>query len=154
MDIKGLFQRKRIGFTLIELVIVLAIMTFISGSLFLSLRASDRLALQQGSYALQADFRYVQRMAIIEGKRWGIVFDIRGNQYHIVSTGPTQIEKTVSLQNGVKLGESSDVALYYLPRGTASQGFRVTLGRGAYWQPLTATVSGGRIEIKDMFYAE
>jgi hypothetical protein len=88
-------------------------------------------------------------MAMIEGRRWGILFDSNGNQYHVISTGPTQIEKTVPLQ-GVSLVETSAPIMLYLPRGTASQGFRVTLAKGRYWQRLTATVSGGRIEIKEM----
>jgi prepilin-type N-terminal cleavage/methylation domain-containing protein len=143
-------RNKNGGFTLIELVIALTVIIIITGAVFASFRAIDRTALQQASYALQSDFRYTQRMAMIEGRRWGIIFDVLGNQYHVISTEPTAIQKTVPLAGGVQLIETSAPIMLYLPRGTSSQGFRVTLAKGRYWQRLTATVSGGRIEIKEM----
>ena len=148
MDTQGLSKKR--GITLIELTIALAVASVFGAAVFISLRGIDRIALQRASYALQADFRYSQRMAMIEGRRWGILFDVVGNQYHVISTGPTKIEKTVPLPDGVVLIETSAPIMLYLPRGTASAGFRVTLARGAYWQRLTATVSGGRIRIYDM----
>jgi prepilin-type N-terminal cleavage/methylation domain-containing protein len=161
MDFKGLFRKKGLkpgltlsqaspGLTLIELVIALAVAAVIAGGVLWSLNAADRLALQQTSYALQADLRYTQRMAMIEGRRWGVIFDVVGNRYHIISTEPTTIIQTVTLSHGVQLVETSAPIMLYLPRGTASQGFRCTLAKGRYWQRLTGTVSGGRIEIKDI----
>lgn len=138
------------GFTLIELAVVLAITAVLAGSVVLSFRAAERRALQDASLMLQADLRYTQRMAMIEGRRWGILFDVVENQYFVYSTNPTEVEKTVAIPHGVMLVETSAPDMEYLPRGTGSHGFRVTLAKGRYWQRLTATVSGGRIAIKEM----
>jgi prepilin-type N-terminal cleavage/methylation domain-containing protein len=105
MDIKRFFRGNKKGLTLIELVIALAVASAVSGGLVLSLRAADRLALQNASYAVQADLRYAQRMAMLEGRRWGIIFDIDGDRYHIFTfneTGGRLTEKTVPMPNGVR----------------------------------------------------
>ena len=146
------------GYTLLELVIVLAVIAAITGGIMLSARSADRIALQQASYALQADFRFAQRMALTEGRRWGIQFDILGNQYHIFT--PERIfnveteryYRTVPLSGGVELVNTNATggSVIYLPRGTIDRAFHVRLAKGRYEQRLTGTLGAGRIEIKEM----
>ena len=141
------------GFTLIELAIVLGIMAIISTGVFVSFRGSERRELQNASLALQADLRYAQRRAIMEGRRYGIIFEVQHNRYHIVLDSPRQTIRTIYLPNRVRLLEVSGPSLMFLPRGTASSGFRITLHNGPYSQQLTATVSGGRIRSFDIIRA-
>ena len=141
------------GLTLIELVIVVGIIAIISTGVLVSFRGSEHRELQNASLALQADLRYAQRRAIMEGRRYGIIFEVQHNRYHIVLDSPRQTIRTVYLQNGVRLFEVSGPSLMFLPRGTASVGFRITLHNGSYSQQLTATVSGGRIRIFDIIRA-
>jgi len=138
------------GFSLIELAIVLGIITIMSSGIILSVRSDRNRVLENTSLALQADFRYAQRRAIMEGRHYGIAFDVALNRYRIVVGRARQTIRIVYLPNGVYILETSQPShLMFLPRGTATGGFRVTLTNGTYNQQLTATVSGGRIRIFD-----
>ena len=138
------------GLTLIELVIALAMLVILTGSVAGSFRLLDRRALNDASLTLQADMRFAQRMAMIEGRRWGILFNRRDSEYIIYHLDPRTVYKTVKLSNGVEIREFSAPDMVYLPRGTGSHGFRIWLAKGNYWQRLTATVSGGRVAVKEM----
>jgi len=138
------------GLTLIELVLVLGIISIMAVGVFVNVRANERRALENASLALQADLRYAQRRAIMEGRRHGVMFDLRYNRYRIVVDRPRRTIRTVYLPEGITLAEASGPSLMFLPRGTASAGFRVTLSSETYRQELTATVSGGRIRIFEM----
>jgi len=138
------------GVTLFELVIALGLLAIVSTGVFMSFRGNERRDLQNASLILQADLRYAQRRAITEGRRYGIIFEVQNNRYHVVLNRPRETIRTVYFQNGVTLHETSHHSLMFLPRGTASRGFRITLHNGPYSQQLTATVSGGRIRIFDI----
>jgi len=140
----------RNGFTLLELVLVLGIVTIVSAGVLVSLRGSDRRALANASLTLQADLRYAQRRAIMEGRRYGIVFELANNRYRIVLDSPRQTIRTVYFREGIELIDVTGPQLMFLPRGTASSGFSIMLSNGTYSQELTATVSGGRVRIFDM----
>ena len=142
--------RRSKGVTLIELTVVLGILAIISGTVMISGVHRQTSALQNASYALQADLRFAQRRAIQAGTRHAVLFDIQGNQYHIIQLAPRETLRTVQLPEGVRIMGTSAPQLAFLPRGTASAGFSVTLTNGIYTQRLTATVSGGRIRIFDM----
>ena len=92
---------------------------------------------------------------MIEGRRIGVAFDMGQNRYRIVSmtmTTPATVLHTlytIYLPRGVRLYGVTGPQLTFLPRGTASGGFRITLRAGNYFQQLTATVSGGRIRVFD-----
>jgi len=135
------------GFTLLEVVIALAIITIISGGIFLVVRQSPRRALHNASLQLQADMRYAQRRAIMEGRRFGIEFNTARNRYRIMATNPTEEIRVVYFEGRINLWYTTRTRLDFLPRGTASSGFRIRISNGRYEQQLTATVSGGRIEI-------
>ena len=144
------------GFTLIELVIALSIIMLVSAGVSIGLRNrnTDRRALQNASLTLQADLRYAQRRAIMEGRRFGVLFEPARNRYHIVArypvSRPERIVRTVYFENGVRLQSTTGTHLMFLPRGTSSGGFTILLSNGSYWQRTTATVSGGRIRVFDI----
>lgn len=134
------------GFSLLELAVVLGLVTIAMVGVVFAVRGNNQRELQQASLTLQADLRYTQRRAMLEGVRAGIVFEPAANRYHLM-VGHTHL-RTVYLQGGVTLmGTIGGTELMFLPRGTASSGFRIVLGSGGYSQHLTATVSGGRIQI-------
>jgi len=138
------------GFTLIELVLILGIITIVSAGVLVSMRGNNYRTLHNASLALQSDLRYAQRRAITEGRRHGIVFERTQNRYHIVLDHPREHIRTVYLPNGVIFQDVTGAQLMFLPRGTASSGFTITLASGNYRQDLTATVSGGRIRVWDI----
>jgi len=138
---------KNKGFTLLELIIVTAVILALSGGVMMHFRGANRRYLQNSSLTLQADLRYAQRRAMMEGRRVGIQFEPRHNRYHIITLNPATILRTVYLENGVELYSTTGSRLMFLPRGTASAGFRIIKHNYPYWQHITATVSGGRIHV-------
>lgn len=94
--------------------------------------------------------RYAQRMAMIEGRRWGVLFDVKANRYALYHKDPYETVKTVTLTNNVQLREANKPYMEYLPRGTGTHGMTIALSKGNFWQNLTTGVSGGRVEIKEM----
>lgn len=132
-----------------ELTVVLAVVFILSGGVLLGFRQADFRALNNASLQLQADLRYVQRRAIMEGRQFGIVFEMANQRYRIVSTQPTRTERTVYLR-GVRLDDVSAQQILFHPRGTPSAGFRAILRHGSNTQRITASVSGGRIRVFDI----
>jgi hypothetical protein len=102
---------------------------------------------------LAADIRFAQRMSIIEGRRWFISFDIANNLYRVRHLFPPTIVKTVEIPNGVSLRFTSYPDLFYLPRGTPTNGMSIWLSKGNYWQRTTVTPGGGRVDIKEIVYS-
>ena len=140
-------QKLCSGFTLLELIIALAIIMIASGAIFLALRPSQKRDLQNASLQLQADLRYVQRRARIEGRRYGIQFERRYNRYRIRSYIPPRALRVVYLENGVDLNHTSADIIWFTPRGTPSQGFGINLYKSGYWQRITVSVAGGRTRV-------
>ena len=137
------------GLTLIELAVVLAVISLITAGAVLSFRLVDRRVLENASLTLQADLRYAQRMAIIEGRNFGLFF--HQDSYTISELEPNKIDiKTVMLPDGVLFQVLMIPRVYFLPRGTISTGFSVTLEKGRFFQEITGLPSSGRIDIKNI----
>ncbi|MCL2372327.1 MAG: prepilin-type N-terminal cleavage/methylation domain-containing protein [Defluviitaleaceae bacterium] len=142
------------GFSLLELVVVLGIIAIISAAAMLNFRSSAMRDLNNVSLTLQADLRYAQRLAMIEGREIAVSFDLQNNSYSIVSLAP-QIRtlRTVQLDNNIaqlrRTSHPNTNQIHFRPRTTVSYGFEVVLScaNNRYWQRLTAAVSAGRIKV-------
>jgi prepilin-type N-terminal cleavage/methylation domain-containing protein len=148
-------MRGKNGLTLIELTIVLAVISVITAGAMMSFDVAERRLLYNTSLALQADLRYAQRRAMIEGHTFGIKFYYTEGYYSIYHLGarmPLKEVKLVKLPKGVSFQRQPPIDLHYLPRGTLSAGFTIALRTENYIQELTGTVSGGRIKIQDMIF--
>ena len=146
------------GFTLLELVIVLGILTIVSTGVFVSIRRNERISdqriVQNATLALQADLRYAQRRSIAEGQRYGIIFEQFNNRYRIVqeSWDGTRLRtiRTVYLRdNGIQRLTTTygRTEVLFSGRGTPSHAFTITLTGSAYEQNITINPSGGRAQI-------
>jgi len=144
-----------LGFTLIELVVVLALISIAGGvALVSTTRITQRRNLQSATLTLQADLRQMQRLALVEGRRYQLVFRLGGNSYVIGIMGDGWINwmpnTTVYLPNGVTIDRASTASIHYTQRGTPGDAFHVYLRSGPYEQKLTGTVSGGRVEASEI----
>jgi Tfp pilus assembly protein FimT len=133
------------GVTLLELTVVMAILMIVTGAVLISTRGdtNDYRALHNAALMLQADMRYAQRIALIEGRRVGVHFEPSHNRYSIMN-------RTVYLPNGVELLSTTYTfdEVFYLQRGTASAAGTIDLQKGRHTVELTTTLGGGRVEIK------
>jgi len=145
-------SKKTSGVTLLELVVVLAVIMVISGAVFIgtSGNTNDYRNLHNASIILQADIRYAQRRAVTEGRRFGIQLQPQLNRYSIISLYPFfEIHRTIYFRDGVTLRPTNfpDNTIMFLPRGTINRAGTVELRNGRYSQNLTATVGAGRIYV-------
>ena len=139
------------GFTLLELIIALAIIVIATSGVFLAFRQPERRALENASRQLQADIRYIQRRAIAEGRQFAIFLEPGENGYRITYYNPRVEIRAVNFQNNVRLHyPSTPDRLGFLPRGTPSRSRTIELRTTRYSQRLTIVVSGGRVYIRDI----
>jgi prepilin-type N-terminal cleavage/methylation domain-containing protein len=145
------------GFTLMELVIALAIVAILSGGVLVAVggRSGERRNLHNASVQLQADIRYAQRRAIVEGQRYGIEFNFEQNYYRVVRNNPREVLRTVELPNGItfRLAANHNAAthqLSYLPRGTVSGHRNIEIESESYSQVLRMSMGGGRASLDEI----
>ena len=149
-------RHLRAGFTLLELIIALGIVTIISIGLFTAFRQpTERNALNSASLTLRADLRYAQRRAIIEGRNIYVLLEPGSNRYTIgYSQQNRRYRRTVYFENGVWLrGNSRE--FHFLPRGTPGGNIeaiwlRVECSRYRYDQDVVVQAISGRVRLGDI----
>ena len=141
---------KNGGFTLLELLIALAVIMIVSSGVFMALRTTQRRFLQNAMLTLQADLRYAQRRAVTEGQRIEVIFEPVHNRYRLRAVNTLEEIRIVYLQNGVRL--ITQRTMIFHPRGTIGNPYRIELqaGNRRYSQQLTTVPSGGRAMISDV----
>jgi len=143
------------GFTLLEVTIAVAVMFVVISGILIGVRGNnnaDYRALEMAALTFQADMRYIQRRAVIEGRTFEIRFDPAHNRYTLHTTMPFSTIRTVNFEEGINLLSTTAVGNRsgYTPRGNLSgASFTITLTSGVYTQPITTTVSGGQVIIHD-----
>lgn len=146
------------GFTLIELVIVLGVIAVLGTTALATARSMQRRTLYTAARTLQADMRKAQRMAVIEGRRWGVRFSMDYGRYDVYSTPRWDADHfyRIYLPSGVEFQSLGRTTMEYLPRGTVGgqtfavgrgTAFTLELRNGSYVQRMTVNVSGGRVEL-------
>ncbi|MCL1878348.1 MAG: GspH/FimT family pseudopilin [Defluviitaleaceae bacterium] len=144
-------MKSRAGITLLELTIVLAVFAIVAGAVLVGVntRASDYRALQNAAVRLQADLRYAQRRAVMEGQRIGIHFDTVNNRYNIILSETREIIRTVYMDVNLFSVNYPSNTISFLPRGTAIPG-TIALRSGNLHLPITTTLSGGQVRIHNI----
>lgn len=139
-----------------ELAVVMAVITVLAGGAILALGQSGSRTLQNASLQLQADMRYLQRRAVLEGNIFEIRFNTTAHTYDLINTAPRlpryRTERTIALPDGVRIAYTTNNVFTraFHPRGTPSAPFTVRLEYGNDFQLLTVSMSGGRIHIFDI----
>jgi len=140
-------MKNKKGFTLFELTIALAIITILSGGMFLVFRSPPHHDLENASLQLQADIRYAQRRAIIEGRR--VEVEIFRYHYDVRLIRPeigNKVIRTVYFPDGIYLDRRRvSFRVGYLPSGRVDNSDSFSLNSGRDFQYLTIVPSGGRV---------
>jgi len=143
------------GITLLELIIALALILIVSAGLSAPMSRSEQRALNKASLQLQADIRFAQHMAVIEGRRYYVVFNPERRSYSL-GTSRIRADETIFLENGVSFDEDRGIGgnnfpenwLAFTPQGTLSrQAGTVYLRAGRFRQDVTVLVGTGRTAV-------
>jgi len=145
------------GFTLAELIIVLGVITIMWLAASLYADGLRRHTLNNASLALQADIRYAQQMAVMEGRVWRVDFDSVSNSYTIRRM-PNNILDTadyyreVILPRGVTIdfNGTRGLFLHYTPKGTVHNAGTISLRSGSLLQRSTVVPSAGRVRVLEI----
>jgi type II secretory pathway pseudopilin PulG len=141
----AVFQIK--GITIIELIIALTLVMILSSAVFISLRQTQRRTLENATLQVQADLRYAQRRATMEGRTFGITFTSR-NSYRIFFADPVRrdVSADIFLPSGASFDFNLPQSITFTPRGTAGNTFTIRIRTGSQLlQRITVTVGGARV---------
>ncbi|MCL2198414.1 MAG: GspH/FimT family protein [Defluviitaleaceae bacterium] len=142
------------GMTLIELTLAMAVLMVALGAIMISTsgRNNDYRTVYNAARVLQADMRYIQRRAIMEGREMRMYFDLRANRYVIYAPPDvSNVYRTVYLPDGVVFLPATTFhgrGMGYRPRGTPTQAGTITLQKGRYRRRVTVIPAGGRAEVQ------
>lgn len=143
-------NQNKNGFTLVELIVYLAIMIFISNMAMVSLDFIERQKLVSEARILKNNLEYCQLNAISEKRKYELIIDEEKSFYYIKHAGDNNISK-INLQPGIKIScNASDKCIAYTERGTIVSACTIKLEGKKYFLELTTNVSCGRVKIKDI----
>ena len=141
------------GITLLELLIALAMILIVSAGLSAPMVRSDRRALDRASLQLQADIRYAQQRAVLEGIGYFICFsqfdDIgQGANFYRLGSG-LRADRIVFLEEGVVIDRTTSVPdrFTFSSRGTVAGSGSVYLRAGRFENSVTIPPNAGRAAI-------
>ncbi len=136
------------GFTLVELIIVLSIITIISFITLPKVNIVERYKLKSTAYAVAEDLKYTQKLAINENithhfKTTNDLYFIRKDGVSIGST------KKVYIPNDIKF-ENTSKDISYTSKGTPVLGGAITLSSRNYKIQITVIPATGRITVYEI----
>ncbi len=144
------------GFTLIELVLVIGVISIFFAVVSMSAAAVEQKRLYKASVQIRSDLRYAQRMALYEKTSYQLLFNERDNYYSLRRKKPGYttyaVVKTVRLSDGVKLKSvnASGKTVNYSSKGTTTDACTIALETSGYAVDITVNLGGaGRVEIKE-----
>ena len=145
-------MNKRRGFTLIELVVTLGVLTVVLGVVFfvVSRRDSSYREINSAAVLLKSEIRYARQRALLEGEQVSINFNGANGRYEIFYRSPFRSIRVGYLPDGITFAHGNITAFHFRPRGTPGQGFSVTIRSTNHRLTLSVVVSGGRVRISDI----
>jgi len=144
------------GFTIIELIVSLAILAIISVVILASVEPSDRAALQNAKTILMDDVRFMQDMARLKGTHYYMQFNAAEENSHIYRIFRREndgrrdcpINPSTDLGEGIVIRTSPrhhNGRIGFTPYGTATVAATIVIEKGNYNVALTLNLGSGRI---------
>jgi len=122
-------RKRRAGFTLLEVLIVLAVFVIIAGGV--SYFPAERRRVTAAALMLQTDMRYAQRLALTEGNRVDVTFNMADKSYRIdaYKDGKSAKIKSESLDGYIVTlyTNASNACVGYTARGTTGSSCTINL---------------------------
>jgi prepilin-type N-terminal cleavage/methylation domain-containing protein len=142
--------KRKDGFTLIELIIVLSIILIIAAIVVPSLHITERYALKAAAMELKSDILYTKTKAVKDSKRYWMKIYKDSNLYFITSDAFGPHHKVVYLNEGIEIEEavfSTDNTIKFTIKGTTGSGGRICLRSKHFRVKITVVPATGRVKI-------
>ncbi|MCL1936231.1 MAG: type II secretion system GspH family protein [Defluviitaleaceae bacterium] len=143
-------NKKQNGFTIIELIIFLAIFTIASSVIFPSFSTRGRRQILNAARVLASDIRNIQQRAMQESTRYTIEFFQNTNIFIISNENFNDVNYLIYDNIIFEQVRYARNRLEFTERGTPSGGGTIILRNNSYMIELTTTVSSGRVQIRDV----
>jgi len=141
--------KARPGLTLIELIVVLSVIVIVAAGI--SFIPSERRLVTAAALTIQADIRYMQRIALAEGRRTQLTFNQANNSYILEKWdgGGFKTVKVEKLDPVIKslYTNAPGASVCFTERGTTGDACTITLSSDGYAAALTVNVGAGRVKI-------
>jgi len=145
--------KRTAGVTLAETVVVLAVLVVVSANI--SFVPAERRLLAAAAIEVRSDIRYLQRIALTEGRRTRITFNSDDNSYILDKweEGRYKKIKTVKFDPVVEslFTNASGANITFTARGTTGDACVIYIYSDKYTAELTVNVGAGRVKIKEIY---
>lgn len=141
------------GFTVIELIIVVSLLSFLSCIVIPSFHLAERAALKQAALELKTNIRYTQKRAIQDNKRYWLRFYDSQNLYTISSNVFGSPLKKIQLSPAIQMKEivfSTPKEIKFTEKGTTGSGGHLFLKTKNFKVKITVRPGTGRVRIFDI----
>lgn len=147
-------MKKEDGFSLIELVIVVSIISCLTCIVIPSFHMFERAALKQAALELKMNIQYTQKRAIQDNKKYWLRFYDAQNVYIISSNAFGPHLKKVQLSPEIKMEEivfATPKEIKFTAKGTTGSGGHLYLKSKNFKVKITVRPGTGRVRIYDIF---
>lgn len=136
------------GYTLIELIVVLAILGIMSAVILPKIHLIERYKLKSQAETLAEDIRYTQRLAMSENANYYFQIQKKENSYNIRSGNiKDKNVKKIYLSKDIKFTEESKSEIKYTSKGTPGMSGTIRLTSNNYRVEITIRPSSGRVTV-------
>ncbi len=143
------------GFTLIEIVLALAVIAALGLMIAPAFSKNEQRALEKFALELRADFRYAAKMSVINGRSYSIRFYLEENYYTITSVTPhnrkeelvKRVQPNSIFFKSILLNGGLSTVTYSISGTLSSGAGKVTFGDKEHTMILSVLPVTGRVAV-------